>query len=130
MFNEMRKDAREAIVEALENGYDGYLCDLHNKVFNTDYYVCYDNVAKSILGDNVFEAFSKIIEYEKYNFGEINTDFTKPCAVVNMLFYIIGEEELAEMFDGCEEYDELWNEEIEENECKMLLAWLKDNDRI
>jgi hypothetical protein len=33
---EMREEARVAIIEALENGYDGYYCDLHNEVFNTD----------------------------------------------------------------------------------------------
>lgn len=130
MFEKMRKEARENIVETLENGYDGYLCDLHNEAFNMDYYVCYYDEAVSILGSNVYDAIGKIVEYEKDNFGEVNTDFTDPCAVVNMLWYIIGEEELAKMFDGCKKYDELWNEQIDETECKALLAWLKDNDRI
>lgn len=130
MFEKIRKDARRAIVEHLENGYNGYLCDLHNEVFNMDYYVCYYDEAVSILGNKVYDAIGKIMDYEKFNFGEVNTDFIDPCAVVNMLWYIIGEEELAKMFDGCKEYDELWNEAINENECKMLLAWLKDNDKI
>lgn len=130
MFEKMRKEARENIVETLENGYDGYLCDLHNEAFNMDYYVCYYDEAVSILGDNVFEAIGKIVDYEKDNFGKADTDFTDPCAVVNMLWYIIGEEELAKMFDGCKKYDELWNEAINENDCRALLQWLKDNERI
>lgn len=130
MFEKMRKDARQAIVEHLENGYDGYLCDLHNEVFNMDYYVCYYDEAVSILGSRVYDAIGYIVDYEKLNYGEVNTDFIDPCAVVNMLWYIIGEEELAKMFSGCIEYDELWNEEISEAECKALLQWLKDNDRI
>lgn len=130
MFEAMRKEARQAIVERLENGYEGYLCDLHNEAFNMDYYVCYYDEAVSILGDKVYDAIGYIVDYEKENFGEVNTDFFDPCAVVNMLWYIIGEEELAEIFEGCDEYGELWNEEISETECKMLLAWLRDNHKI
>ena len=36
---EMKQEAIADIIEALENGFDGYYCDLHNEVFNTDYYV-------------------------------------------------------------------------------------------
>ena len=35
----MREEARAAIIECLKNGYSGYYCDLHNEVFNTDYYI-------------------------------------------------------------------------------------------
>lgn len=130
MFNNVREDARKRIVEVLKEGYEGYLCDLHNTLFNGEYYTYYYSEAVEILGDEVFEAIGYIVDYEKENFGEVNTDFTDPCAVVNMLWYIIGEDELAKMFDGCLEYDELWNKEIDETECQVLLAWLKDNDRI
>lgn len=34
-----RKEAIEDIIEVLENGYSGYYFDLHNKVFDTDYYI-------------------------------------------------------------------------------------------
>jgi len=36
---EMRQEAKERIIECLKNGYTGYYCDLHNEVFNTDYYI-------------------------------------------------------------------------------------------
>ena len=35
----MREEARAAIIEALKDGYIGYYADLHNEVFNTDYYI-------------------------------------------------------------------------------------------
>ena len=34
--NELKAQAKWAIIERLEEGYEGYLCDLHNEVFNTD----------------------------------------------------------------------------------------------
>lgn len=130
MFKEMRKDARKRVVEVLEAGYEGYLSDLHNEVFNMEYYVCYYNEAVAILGSRVYDAVGYIVDYEKENFGEVNTNFFDPCAVVNMLWYIIGEEELCSMFEGCEEWDEFWNEEIGETETKVLIAWLKDNEEV
>lgn len=78
---------------------------------------------------NVFDIIGMIVEYEKDNFGEVNTDFSNPCQVGNMLWYIVGNEILYDMFDGCEEFDELWNSELTGEECKVLLQWLKDNER-
>lgn len=49
MKNELKQEAKERIIEALENGYDGYLCDLHNEVFNTDYEYTYTSDAKKCL---------------------------------------------------------------------------------
>ena len=31
--NEFKNEAKWAIIEKLEEGYDGYLCDLHNEVY-------------------------------------------------------------------------------------------------
>lgn len=77
---DMVEDAKAKIIEALENSYDGYLCDLHDAVFNEEY-------------------------------------------------YYVGNEVLYDMFDGCEEFDELWNSELTEEDCQSLLQWLKDNGR-
>ena len=78
----------------------------------------------------MFDAIRTVKEYEQDNFGVVNTDFSDPCAVLNMLWYIVGEEELCDMFEGCEEWDEFWNEEIGETETKVLIGWLKDNEKI
>ena len=43
---EMKEQAIVDIIETLENGFDGYYCDLHNEVFNTDYYIIGTDKAK------------------------------------------------------------------------------------
>lgn len=130
-FSELREEARNAIVERLEEGYEGYTCDFHNEVFNTNYYECYTSEAiRKLESMGVFDAIEAVKEYEQDNFGTADTDFSDPCAILNMLWYIVGEEELYDMFNGCEEWDEWWDEKISETECKILLGWLKDNERI
>ena len=107
---EMRKEAREAIIEVLRDGYDGYYCDLHNEVFNTDYYIIGSYEAKEALKEyDVFEAIEKVQTYEEENFGEIYTDLSDPEKLINMLYYIIGEEVLFEMMDGVEAWEKNWN---------------------
>ena len=66
--------------------------DLHNEVFNTDYYIIGRHQAKKWLGDEVFNIINIIKQYEMDNFGEVNTDFSEPEKVVNMYAYIIGED--------------------------------------
>ena len=106
----MRKEAREAIIETLKDGYSGYYCDLHNEVLNTDYYIIGTHQAKEALKEyDVFEALEKVQTYEKDNFGEIYTDLSNPEKLVNMLYYIIGEEVLYEMMKGVDEFHDNWN---------------------
>lgn len=124
---ELKARARENIIDVLESGYDGYLCDLHNEVFNTDYEYIYTSDAKEMLNKyGVFDAIEEIRDYEQSNFGEVNTDFSVPCKVANMLYYIIGDEVLCELMNGDSDCDELWNCALEENECKLILAHFKE----
>ena len=128
----MIADAKAAIIEALTDGeYSGYYCDLHNELFNTDYYYTYPGEAiKAFNKISVFDAIGVIVEYEKDNFGEVNTDFTNPCDVANMLYYIVGEEVLYDLFDGCELWDEVRDDEATEETNKALVQWLKENGRM
>ena len=128
-------DAKAAIIEALTDGeYSGYYCDLHNCLFNEGYHYCYNNYtneAEDILNAiGVFDVIGVIIKYEKDNFGEVNTDFTNPCTVANMLYYIVGEEVLYDLFDECELWNEVWNNEATEETNKALVQWLKENGRM
>ena len=129
---EMIADAKAAIIEALTDGeYSGYYCDLHNELFNTDYHYIYTSDAKKALNEiGVFDAIGVIVNYEKGNFGEVNTDFTSPWEVGNMLYYIVGGEVLCDLFDGCELWNEVWNDEATEETNAALVQWLKDNGRI
>lgn len=120
---EMKQEAKEAIIECLQSGYSGYYCDLHNEVFNTDYYIIGTHEAKEALTEySVFEAIEKVQHYEKFNFGEVYTDFSDPEKLINMLYYIIGEETLYEMMEGIEERDGNWNNIATEETNEIILA--------
>jgi len=118
----MKEEARERIIECLKDGYTGYYCDLHNEVFNTDYYIIGTYQAEEALKEyGVFEAIEKVQTYEKENFGELYTDLSDPEKVINMLFYIIGEEVLWEMLEHSETLNENWdNPADEETNAKIL----------
>ena len=119
---EMREDAKAAIIEALEDGYSGYYCDLHNEVFNTDYYIIGTYQAKEALKEyDVFEALEKVQTYERDNFGEIYTDLSDPEKLVNMLYYIIGEEVLYEMMDSIEAWHNNWNNKADDETNAAIL---------
>lgn len=107
--NEMKQEAIEAIIEALESGYSGYYCDLHNEVFNTDYYIIGTYLAKEALREyDVFEAIELVQTYEREQFGEVYTDLSDPEKLINMVYYIIGDEIIGEMYE-IEAFEEGWN---------------------
>lgn len=125
----MREEAREAIIEALKDGYSGYYCDLHNEVFNTDYYIVGTERAKEALTEyGVWDAIEKVQEYEKDNFGEIYTDLSDPEKLINMLYYIIGEEVLFEIMDGIEAWDENWNNLADEETNAAILEAIEERE--
>ena len=129
----MIEDAKAAIIEALTDGeYSGYYCDLHNELFNADCHYIYTDHAKEVLNAiGVFDAIGVIVQYEKDNFGEVSTDFTNPCWVANMLYYIVGVEVLYDLFDGCELWYKAWNNgEATEETNNALIQWLKENGRM
>ena len=125
-------DAKAAIIEALTDGeYSGYYCDLHYCLFNEDYHYCYTSEAEDDLNAiGVFNAISVIVKYETEEFGVVNTDFTSPCNVANMLYYIVGEEVLYDLFDECELWDEVRDDEATKETNKALVQWLKENGRM
>ena len=124
--NKMKQEAIEAIIEALENGYSGYYCDLHNEVFNTDYYIIGTYEAKEALREyDVFDAIEKVQEYEKWNFGEILTDLSDPEKLVNMLYYIIGEEVISDMND-IQEFEGNWNNLSDDDTNAIIVKALKE----
>ena len=124
---EMREQAREEIIEALQEGYSGYYSDLHNEVFNTDYYIIGTYQAKEALKEyDVFKAIEKVQTYEKDNFGEVYTDLSDPEKLINMLYYIIGEEVLYDMMDGIEAWDDNWNNIATDETNAAILAELDE----
>ena len=125
--NELKTEAKWAIIEKLEEGYDGYLCDLHNEVFNMEMYTNNRDEAIKILDSlGAYSVIEEITRYEQDNFGEVNTHrLASPCDVLTMFYYILGEEALAELAEDVPEFDELWNEELTEDDCLVLIDRFK-----
>jgi len=92
-IQELKDYDLESFNQLVEDG------DLHNEIFNTDYYIIGTYEAKQWLSDRVFDVIEYIQDYEIDNFGEVNTDLTSPEKVVNMYVYIIGEEILYEVLE-------------------------------
>lgn len=119
------------IVETLENGFNGYYCDLHSEIFN--YGV--NAEIKDLEEYGVFDAIGEIQEYESNNFGEFYTDLSSPSQVANMLYYIKGYEFffdrldfndiLADVAEELKLDKDLWNEEATEEVNKTIIECLK-----
>jgi len=123
----MREEARAAIIEALKNGFDDYYSELHHEVFNTDYYIIGTREAKEALEEyGVWDAISKVQEYEKDNFGEVYTDLSNPEKLVNMLYYIIGEEVIWEMLNNSRTWRLYWNYRADEETNNKILKELSE----
>lgn len=125
--NEMKQEAIEAIMEALECEYDGYYCDLHNKVFNEDWYIIGTHKAKEALREyDVFEAMELVTNYEEDNFGEVTIDnLLNPERLISMVWYIIGEEVISEMND-IEVFSENWNNVADDETNAIILEAMKE----
>jgi hypothetical protein len=122
---QMREEAIEAIIEALEDGYSGYYCDLHNEVFNTDWYIIGTYRAKEALEKyGVFEAIELVQEYEEFNFGEVSTDLSNPEKLINMVYYIIGSDIISEM-NEIEEFSDNWNEMADDEINEAIVKAMK-----
>lgn len=121
-----REEAMNDIIECLENGYNGYYCDLHNEVFNTYYYIIGIYEAKEALKQyDVFDAIKKVQEYEKLNFGEVTTDISDPEKLANMLYYIIGEDVISDMYE-IDEFNDNWNYLATEGTNAIIVKQLKE----
>lgn len=101
-------EALEDILDVLESGYTGYMDDLHNEVFNTDYYIIGTYQAKQALTEyGVFDAIEKVQGYEESHFDKVITDLSDPEKLANMLYYIIGEEIINDLaLTDCDDVDE------------------------
>ena len=90
LFQDVKKDIIDKLQDSI--GLDSYGCDLHNSLCNSDYFIIGTYKAKNWLGSNSFDAIELIRDYEQTNFGEVNTDFSDPEKVANMVAYILGEQ--------------------------------------
>ncbi len=123
---EMKEQAIADIIEALEDGYSGYYCDLHNEVFNTDYYIIGTYQAKEALKEyDVFEAIELVQTYEKDNFGEVYTELSNPEKLINMVYYLVGDEVIGEMYD-IEAFNDNWDNVADEETNAVIIEAMKE----
>lgn len=126
---EMKREA-VAVIETLENGYNGHYCDLHNEVFNTDYYIVGTYEARQCLNEyDVFDAIEVVRTYERDNFGECCTDYSDPKKLANMLFYVIGDEVITDMCD-IDAFNDNWNNCADDETNAQIIAKLREMYRI
>lgn len=125
-YAQMKEQAIADIIETLENGFDGYYCDLHNEVFNTDYYIIGTHRAKEALREfDVFEAIEMVQGYEKDSFGEVFTDLADPEKLINMVYYIVGEEVIGDMYD-IDAFNDNWNNQADEETNTAIIEAMKE----
>lgn len=136
-LDNLKIEAKQAIVNALENGYHGYGADLHDYVFNSEFYTSNGGRAEYILEDiGVFDAINLIVEYEKDNFGKVTCDISNPIVVMSMLWYILGAETVDDLFFTRYEddalmdaFDDCWNRNMTAEDCDKLLELMKKSSK-
>ena len=102
-IDEYLKENRDFLMDT----FDRYtnLNDLHDMIFNTDYFLIGYYQCEQWLKDKAFECIGIVQDYENDQFGEVTTDLSSSENVVNMYAYIVGEELLYSMEDDLKEQE-------------------------
>jgi hypothetical protein len=101
-----------------------YGCDLHNELFNSDYFIIGYYNANEFINEmgGAWESIHKIKNYEKDVFGEVYTDLSNCEKVANMLAYIEGELILLE----CTHLESCWDLKLTEKDIKIITTQLNN----
>jgi hypothetical protein len=101
-LNQTKAELKSYIINCIKDGQIDSVpvSEIHNELFNTDYYICgyYDAEKWLIENGGIFNAITEIVDYEKNIYGEVNTNLTNSETVCNMYAYIIGED----ILNNCE----------------------------
>lgn len=105
-----------------------YGSDYHNELFNREYlYNGQDEAEKVLMAFNYYSIFKQInliVEYEKFNFGEVTTIISEADRVAEMLSYIFGEALLRAV--GSKTLNDRWDDKLTEKYCKKFITTLRD----
>ena len=120
-LKEIANDAISKLKDGIGSGTTG---DLHIDLFNSDYYIIGYYQAEQWLINNtgVFNGISIVQDYEKENFGEVNTDLSSSEKVVNMLVYIAGEEVLS----ISQTLQDNWNNRLSDEDIQAIINELEE----
>ncbi len=104
-----------------------YGCDLHNELFNQDYFIIGYAAAEEWLQNNtgIFAAIEAIKEYEQDNFGLVSTDLSSSEKVCNMIVYILGEEILQQSSSISDNWDNLLTQDDINNIVSDLESYIE-----
>ena len=120
IHEEIEDYAKTRILENLnydEDYLNNEVSDIHNQLFNEDYYIIGRYEARQWLNEldgGAFEGIGLVVDYELQNFGESSTEVHEPEKVANMVAYIIGEEILESVIEEIQEEQEDKSEEANE----------------
>ena len=121
-----KQEIASQLIDAINDGrlLDMEISEIHNEVFNTDYFIIgyYDAEQWLVKNYGIFNAIEKITEYENDNFGEVNTKLDNSESVCNMLVYILGEELMQEL----ETIQNNWDKTLTKKLQKQLLKELNE----
>ena len=110
---EIAERAKEMLSDGI--GYGKYISDLHNDLFNRDYYIIGNYRAEQWIlkhFDSVFDAIRIVEDYEELVFGDIQSKFNSAEALCNMMVYIIGENVLTAVIPSDMDDKLLYDEEL------------------
>lgn len=112
MNYEIKQEIASHIIDGIN---DGRLIgldanDIHNELFNTDYYIIGTWKAEQFLirCGGVFECINEVANYELDNYGEVLSNEINAEKIANMIAYIYGEELLYSL--------DCWNDLYDVNE--------------
>jgi hypothetical protein len=114
MNRNTQQELKSIIIDAINDNRlnDMPVNEIHNEVFNTDYFIIGRFEAERWLINNggIFNAIEIIKDYELDNFGTVNTDFSEAEHVCNMYTYILGEE----LINGLNVIQDNWDNDLNE----------------
>ena len=118
----MVEEVTNHAIDQLESGVgldiDG--AELHNALFNEDYFIIGHYQAQQFLGNHAFRAIEYVQDYEKDNFGETNTEVTDE-KIANMFAYIAGEEILSRS----NHLYRCWDKSLNKNSLEIIALEIK-----
>jgi len=121
MNTSTKQELTSYIIDKLNDlkGSNIYGCDLHNEIFNTDYFIIgyYQCEQWLMANGGVFNAIQEIKEYEEGNFGNVMTDLSSSEKVCNMYVYILGEQ----ILNNSEILREYWNDYLTDENIDQLI---------
>ena len=116
----MIEEIKDYAIEGLENlkGQNPECSDVHNEIFNMDYYIIGTYKAKEWINKfGTFDVIGEIVDYETVHFGEVYTDCADPEKVANMFAFIKGEEILYES----KTYDKLYDKKLGDEDLQQII---------